>query len=167
MADDADDTNGTDGPGDGGSVPMVWALAVRAVELGPPFAELIVEIGPALFAAFVDNAVDSGFVLAAGEPPATTAVVELAGNALVRLVMVGGRQAWEPASDVLASPGWLTAAAGRRAVVVLVVPPGTWPPGLMDLDPAAGAALLTRSLESARAAGAVLHGTAGYRRQDD
>lgn len=68
---------------------------------------------------------------------------------------------------MLASPGWLTAAAGRRAVVVLVVPPGTWPPGLMDLDPAAGAMLLTRSLESARAAGAVLHGTVGYRRYED
>ncbi|MFC5663947.1 hypothetical protein ACFP3U_13250 [Kitasatospora misakiensis] len=162
----ADETDKTDGAGDDGRVPMVWALAVRAVAAGPPFAELIVEIGPELFDAFVDHVVDSGFVLAAGEPPATTAVVEVEGNVLTRLVLVGGRQAWEPASDVLASPGWQAAAAGRGTVVVLVVPPGTWPPGLMDLDPVAGAEALTRSLESARAAGAVLHGTAGYRRSD-
>ncbi|MFF2353421.1 hypothetical protein ACFVVL_26990 [Kitasatospora sp. NPDC058115] len=150
--------------GGGGTAPMVWALAVRATEAGPPFAELIVEIGPRLYGEFVESAVDSGFVLAAGEPPATTAVIGLRGAVLSRLVLVGGRQLWEPASEVRASPGWVAAAEGRGAVVVLVVPPGTWPPDLMDLDAERGAEALGRSLEAARTSGAVLHGTAGFAR---
>ncbi|MER7708078.1 hypothetical protein ABTX81_34970 [Kitasatospora sp. NPDC097605] len=151
-----------DEAGDGAAAPMVWALAVRATAAGPPFAELIVEIGPRLYGEFVESAVDSGFVLAAGEPPATTAVVGLRGDVLSRLVLVGGRQLWEPASEVRASPGWVAAAAGRALVVVLVVPPGTWPPDLMELDPAQGADVLGRSLEAARTSGAVLHGTAAF-----
>ncbi|MFF2659070.1 hypothetical protein ACFVUH_17090 [Kitasatospora sp. NPDC058032] len=151
-----------DEAGDGGSAPMVWALAVRATAAGPPYAELIVEIGPRLYEEFVESAVDSGFVLAAGEPPATTAVVGLRGRVLSRLVLVGGRQLWEPSSEVHASPGWVAAAEGRAVVVVLLVPPGTWPPDLMDLTPEQGAEVLGRSLEAARTAGAVLHGTAAY-----
>ncbi|MFE6871367.1 hypothetical protein ACFVFS_33030 [Kitasatospora sp. NPDC057692] len=161
---------GADGNGDGaggdGPAPMVWALAVRVVALGPPYAELIVELGPGLYEAFAENVLDSGFVLAAGDPPATTAVVEAGEDVLIRLVLVGGRQAWEPASEVRTSTGWQEAARGRNAVVVLVVPPGTWPPYLMDLDPREGAVALTRSLESARAAGEVLHGLARYARLD-
>ncbi|MFB6892048.1 hypothetical protein ACFCX4_22375 [Kitasatospora sp. NPDC056327] len=160
----ADGTAGADAAGDGGSAPMVWALAVRLVALGPPLAELIVEIAPRLYGDFAENALDSGFVLAAGDPPATTAVVGVRDSALTRLVLVGGRQSWEPGSEVRASPGWLAAADGRNAVAVLLVPPGTWPPDLMDLDPVEGTEALTRSLESARVTGAVLHGLAGYER---
>ncbi|MFF1909522.1 hypothetical protein [Kitasatospora sp. NPDC058218] len=140
--------------------PMVWALAVRETADGPPFAEVIVEVGPALHGELVENLVDSGFTLAAGEPPDTTAVVEVRGPLLARLVLVGGRQVWEPASPVEASAGWVSAAEDRGRVIVLVVPPGTWPPGLMSLAPQGRIELFTRSLEEARAAGRVLHGTA-------
>lgn len=139
---------------------MVWALAVRETADGPPFAEVIVEVGPALHGELVENLVDSGFTLAAGEPPDTTAVVEVRGPLLARLVLVGGRQVWEPASPVEASAGWVSAAEDRGRVIVLVVPPGTWPPGLMSLAPQGRIELFTRSLEEARAAGRVLHGTA-------
>ncbi|MEV6979144.1 hypothetical protein [Kitasatospora sp. NPDC093806] len=160
MADEAGGADGSDGPDDGERVPMVWALAVREAADGPPFAEVIVEIGPRLYRDFAEAALDSGFVLAAGPVPATTAVVQVRGATLARLVLVGGRQVWEPASEVALSPGWRAAAEGRRGAVVLVVPPGTWPAGLMELDPGEGAATFTRSLEQARTAGHVLHGLA-------
>ncbi|MGW6917619.1 hypothetical protein ACWGB8_27875 [Kitasatospora sp. NPDC054939] len=148
-------------------LPMVWALAVRETAEGVPLAEVIVEVGPVLHGELVEHAVDSGFVLAAGEPPETTAVVEVAGDRLMRLVLVGGRQVWEPATRVPASPGWLAAAGMRGAVAVIVVAPGTWPPDLMELEPAEQAAAFNRSLEEARTAGLVLHGTAGVREVSD
>ncbi|MEV0531893.1 hypothetical protein [Kitasatospora sp. NPDC050463] len=147
---------------DGGpeQAPMVWALAVRETADGPPLAEVIVEVGPALHGELVENLVDSGFTLAAGEPPDTTGVVEVRGPLLARLVLVGGRQVWEPASPVMASAGWVSAAENRGSAIVLVVPPGTWPPGLMSLAPQERIELFTRGLEEARAAGRVLHGAA-------
>ncbi|MFI6849516.1 hypothetical protein ACIBJD_33725 [Kitasatospora sp. NPDC050467] len=93
--------------------PMVWALAVRESAAGAPFAEVIVEVGPRLHGDLIENVVGSGFVLAAGEPPDTTAAVEMRGDRLARLVLVGGRQVWEPASPVVASAGWLSAAEAR------------------------------------------------------
>lgn len=138
---------------------MVWALAVRETAVGPPYAEVIVEVGPALHGDLAEQAVDSGFVLA-GDPPETTAVVEVRGGRLERLVLVGGRQVWEPASPVAASPGWLSAAGERGWAVVLLVAPGTWPPGLMELEPSERAAAFTRSLAEANATGLVLHGLA-------
>ncbi|MEV7782877.1 hypothetical protein [Kitasatospora sp. NPDC088351] len=141
--------------------PMVWALAVHPAEVGPPFAEAIVEVGPQLYGDLVEDVVNSGFVLAAGDPPATTGTVEVGGDRLVRLVLVGGRQVWEPASPVLVSSGWLSAARGRAGVVVIVVPPGTWPAGLMDLPLQDRIDAFTRSLEEARAAGRLLHGLVG------
>lgn len=140
--------------------PMVWALSVREVASGPPYAEAIVEVGPELHSWLVEGTMSSGFTLAAGEPPATTAVVEVRGHRLTRLVLVGGREVWEPASLVEVSPTWLSAAEGRAGVVVIVVPPGTWPPGLMDLPPHTRIDVFTRSLEDARTAGLVLHGMA-------
>ncbi|MBP0454024.1 hypothetical protein J5Y04_31455 [Kitasatospora sp. RG8] len=140
--------------------PMVWALAVRESAAGAPFAEVIVEVGPRLHGDLIENVVDSGFVLAAGDPPDTTAVVEMRGDLLARLVLVGGRQVWEPASPVVASSGWLSAAGARGGAVVMVVPPGTWPPGLMNLAPQERIDVFTRRLEEAREVGLVLHGIA-------
>ncbi|WP_395297955.1 hypothetical protein ACF9IK_34240 [Kitasatospora hibisci] len=150
------------GDGDDGAAraPMVWALAVREATDGLPFAEVIVEVGPRLHGELLENVVDSGFLLAAGDPPETTAVVEVRGPLLARLVLVGGRQIWEPASPVVASPGWLAAAGERQAVAVIVVPPGTWPPGLMSLPPQERIDAFTRSLEEAREDGQALHGAA-------
>ncbi|MET9402794.1 hypothetical protein [Kitasatospora sp. NPDC002965] len=141
-----------------GPAPMVWALAVHESAAGVPFAEVIVEIGPHLYGEFVESVVDSGFVLAAGEPPATTAVMEVRGSLLTRLVLIGGRQVWEPASEVRASPGWVSAAEGRGRVIVILVPPGTWPPDLMELGTEEGIGVFTRRLDEARAAGLLLHG---------
>ncbi|TYC76494.1 hypothetical protein [Streptomyces sp. CB01881] len=138
--------------------PMVWAFAVRE-SAGVLVAEAIVEVGARLHGELVVDAVDSGFVLAAGEPPATTGVVEVGAQRFERLVLVGGRQVWEPAAGVAVSPGWLAAAEGRGGVVVIVVPPGTWPAGLMSLEPQERVAAFTRSLEKARVAGRLLHGT--------
>ncbi|MEU6236589.1 hypothetical protein [Kitasatospora sp. NPDC047058] len=150
--------------GEARRAPMVWAFAVREVA-GGPLAEAIVEVGARLHGELVVDAVDSGFVLAAGEPPATTGVVELGGRRFERLVLVGGRQVWEPASGVAVSPGWLSAAEGRGGVAVIVVPPGTWPPGLMGLEPQEQIAAFTRSLEAARIAGLLLHGMVGVQKR--
>ncbi|MBD0694060.1 hypothetical protein [Streptomyces sp. CBMA123] len=152
MADERD--NGRD------RAPVVWALAVHESVQGPPFAELIVEVGEDLYAALVEAAVDSGFVLAAGEPPGTSAAVGVGGGRVERLELVGGRDVWEPGSRVEASPGWLAAAEDRGAVVVVIVPPGTWPPGLIELEPAERLDVFTRRLEQEVAAGRVLHGKA-------
>ncbi|MGW2248580.1 hypothetical protein ACWCXH_00035 [Kitasatospora sp. NPDC001660] len=146
-----------------GRMPVVWALAVREVADGPPLAEVVVEVGVGLHADLMANAVDSGFVLAAGEPPATSGAVEVGGGRMERLVLVGGREVWEPDALVAASPTWLAAAEGRGAAVVILVPPGTWPPGLMELEPQARLDVFTRRLEQARAEGRVLHGLASLR----
>ncbi|MQS16432.1 hypothetical protein F7Q99_30620 [Streptomyces kaniharaensis] len=140
--------------------PVVWALSVREAAEGQPVAELIVEVGARFHSDLLANAVDSGFVVAAGEPPATSGVVEVGGGRLERLVLVGGLQVWEPGSRVDVSPGWLAAAEGRGAVVVILVPPGTWPPGLIELAPQDPLDVFTQHLEHETAAGRVLHGMA-------
>ncbi|MGA5823496.1 hypothetical protein ACPC54_37235 [Kitasatospora sp. NPDC094028] len=140
--------------------PVVWALAVREAAQGPPFAEMIVEVGEDLYTDLVEAAAESGFTLAAGQPPDTSGVIEVGGGQVRRLVLVGGRQVWEPDTRVETSPGWTAAARGRAVAVVIVVPPGTWPPGLIELEPAARLALFARRLEQGIAAGEVLHGMA-------
>ncbi|WP_233289314.1 hypothetical protein [Kitasatospora sp. MBT63] len=72
-------------------------FVVREAAFGPPFAEALLEVGSPLYEDLAEDAVDSGFVVAAGEPPATTAAVHVRGDALVRLTLVGGRRTWEPA----------------------------------------------------------------------
>ncbi|MGW3042719.1 hypothetical protein ACWC9T_22365 [Kitasatospora sp. NPDC001159] len=142
---------------------MVWALAVHEAAQGPPFAELIMEVGADLYTDLVEAAVDSGFTLAAGEPPDTSGAVEVGDGRLKRLVLVGGRQTWEPDTRVEASPGWLAAAEGRGAVVVILVPPDTWPPGLIELEPTVRLDVFTRRFEEELTAGRVLHGTVSVR----
>lgn len=137
---------------------MVWAFVVRTAAFGPPFAEAVVEVGERLHGDLMADALDSGFVLAAGEPPRTTGTVEVGAGVLERLVLVGGRQVWEPSGAVGVSPGWRAAAEERGGVVVILVPPGTWPPGLMGLAPEERERAFTEALEEARTAGRVLHG---------
>ncbi|MFD9123393.1 hypothetical protein [Kitasatospora sp. NPDC059571] len=149
-----------DETGDRRAAPMVWALAVRETDDGGSVAEAIVEVGEDWHGELVVDAVDSGFALAVGEPPATTAVVEVRDGSFERLVLVGGRQVWEPQPSVEASGTWLAAAADRQGVLVIVVPPGTWPPGLMALEPLQQAEAFGRRLEEARLRGLVLQGTA-------
>ncbi|MFJ9448311.1 hypothetical protein ACIRRH_41845 [Kitasatospora sp. NPDC101235] len=139
--------------------PMVWALAVHEAAQGPPFAELIVEVGADLYTDLVEAAVDSGFTLAVGEPADTSGAVEIGDGCVKRLVLVGGRQTWEPDTRVEASPGWLTAAEGRGTAVVILVPPDTWPPGLIELEPEERLDVFTRRFEQEQRAGRVLHGT--------
>ncbi|MQS15574.1 hypothetical protein F7Q99_25705 [Streptomyces kaniharaensis] len=138
--------------------PMVWAFVVRAAAAGPPFAEAVVEVGERLYGDLVADALDSGFALAVGEPPLVTGTVELGAGRFERMVLVGGRQVWEPGLAVEVSPAWRAAAEVRGGVVVVIVPPGTWPLGLMDLDSAERERAFGEALEEARTAGQVLHG---------
>ncbi|MFJ9846260.1 hypothetical protein ACIRYZ_38640 [Kitasatospora sp. NPDC101155] len=142
---------------------MVWALVVREAAQGPPFAELIVEVGADLYTDLVEAALDSGFTLAAGAPPDTSGAVEVGEGRVKRLVLVGGRQMWEPDTRVETSPGWLAAAQGRSAAVVILVPPDTWPPGLIELAPEVRLDVFTRRFEQEQRAGRVLHGTVSVR----
>ncbi|MER7579623.1 hypothetical protein [Kitasatospora sp. NPDC097691] len=168
--------SGTDGGGAQG--PVVWALVVRHVAQGPPVAELIVQVGADLHTELVEAAVDSGFVVAAGEPPETTGAIEVADGRVARLVLVGGRQGWEPGSRVEVSPRWLAAAEERGEAVVVIVPPPTRSAGSVgsagsagsdepgepvESDPEARVDAFTRWLEAHRAAGRVLHGAVPVR----
>ncbi|MER7766748.1 hypothetical protein [Kitasatospora sp. NPDC096140] len=159
--------SGTDGGGAQG--PVVWALVVRHVAQGPPVAELIVQVGTDLHTELVEAAIDSGFVVAAGEPPVTTGAIEVADGRIERLVLVGGRQGWEPGSRVAVSTRWLTAAEERGEAVVVIVPPPTRPAGPDEsvepggADPGARVDAFTRWLEAHRAAGRVLHGAVPVR----
>ncbi|MFG3223755.1 hypothetical protein ACGF07_03070 [Kitasatospora sp. NPDC048194] len=154
----ADETND-----DRAQAPMVWALAVREAAQGPPLAELIVEVGDDLYAEFVEAAVDSGFTLAAGEPSVTSGAVEVGEGRVRRLVLVGGREIWEPDTRVEASPGWLAAAEGRGAAVLILVPPRTWPPGLVELGPEERLEVFNRQFDREQRAGRVLHGIVSVR----
>ncbi|WP_431683545.1 hypothetical protein [Kitasatospora sp. KL5] len=143
--------------------PMVWALVVREREDGETAAEVIVEVTRDRHADLVGDAVDSGFVLAAGNAPDTTAVVELHEGLVERLVLVGGRQAWEPQPQPVASGTWRAAAEHRGRVLVVIVPPGTWPTGTPGPAGQERMETFAAALEDARAQGAALHGTAALR----
>ncbi|MEE1782122.1 hypothetical protein PUR71_04140 [Streptomyces sp. SP17BM10] len=138
--------------------PVVWVLAVREAVDGPPFAELIVEVGAGLHADLAEAAVDSGFVVASGEPPGSSGVVEVGGGFMRRLVLVGGLRVWEPQAPLVLSPGWLAAAEERGGVLVMVVPPGTWPADVLTWPYLDREAVFARRLEDAWSAGLVLFG---------
>ncbi|RKT09309.1 hypothetical protein BX285_6395 [Streptomyces sp. 1114.5] len=144
---------------------MVWALAVHQVDQGRSFAELIVEVGSDLYPDLMEAALDSGFTLAAGEPPDTSGAVEVGEGRVKRLALVGGRQTWEPDTRVEASPGWLAAAEGRGTAVLILVPPDTWPPDLLELEPEERLDVFTRRFERELRAGRVLHGTVSVQRR--
>jgi hypothetical protein len=135
---------------------MVWALTVRETEDGDVVAELIVEVDADHYRALAVDAWESGFVSSVGDAPVTTGVVEVRGGMVERLVLVGGRQVWEPHPALEASPGWLSAAAEGGALVTVALP-GTWP-ALADLPPDRRADAFESSLEEASEIGMVLHG---------
>ncbi|GAA2740220.1 MULTISPECIES: hypothetical protein [Kitasatospora] len=125
----------------------------------PLFAEAIVEFDSERYPEFVADAMDSGLVLALGDPPATTAVVHVRGHRLTRLVLIGGRQVWEPTSPVELTDRWLEAAVADGEILLTVVPPGTWPAGMLELPPDARDRLFAAALQDAHESGLTLHGT--------
>ncbi|WP_345704072.1 hypothetical protein [Kitasatospora paranensis] len=135
---------------------MLWALAVRETEDGDVIAEVIIEVGEEDYGALAVDAWESGFVSSAGDAPVTTGVVRVRENRVAGLVLVGGRQVWEPFPAIEASPGWLSAAAEGGALVTLV-PPGTWP-HLAALPPDRRADAFESGLEEAQDRGMVLRG---------
>ncbi|GAA0704897.1 hypothetical protein GCM10010193_69900 [Kitasatospora atroaurantiaca] len=139
---------------------MHWAFVVRESATEVPFAEAIAEVDPSLHTQLRDDARDSGFTRAAGEPPPASAALHVHAGHLLKLVLVGGLQVWELDPPAPLSPGWLAAARVRDSAVVVIVPPGTWPPDLPDMAPAARVEAFTDRLEKAREAGHVLHATA-------
>ncbi|GAA2269271.1 hypothetical protein GCM10010430_63430 [Kitasatospora cystarginea] len=140
---------------------MLWAFVVRESTPGtPPSAEAIVEIGPAQYPQLLEDAMASGFTMAVGEPPLTTAEIHVRDGLLTELSLVGGHRVWEPAPPAPVSPEWVSAAVGRAGVLVILVPPGTWPEDARDLGPVDLAEAFTANLREARADGLVQHGAA-------
>lgn len=141
--------------------PLLWAFVIReSAPQSPPVAEAILEIGPSQHAQLLEDAMASGFTLAAGDPPPTTAEVHVHHGLLTELSLVGGHRVWQPAPPAPLSPEWLSAAQTRDSVVVIIVPPGTWPQSLPDTAPADLADVFTTNLQEARTNGLVQHGTA-------
>ncbi|MEV7175689.1 hypothetical protein [Kitasatospora sp. NPDC093679] len=134
-------------------------MAVLETDGGDLVAEVIVEVGEDHYTALAVDAWESGFVSSAAEAPVITGVVEVREGRFERLVLVGGRQVWEPQPAVRATPGWLSAAAAGGALVT-VVPPGTWPVDLGVLPPEHRAEVFEDSLTAARESGEVLQSVA-------
>lgn len=139
---------------------MLWALVVRETDDGGLEAEIVVEVDDGHWGGLATDAWESGF-LAAGGAPVSTGTVQVRGGRFVRLVLIGGREAWEPAPTMEAPEAWLSAAAEAGSVLVTVVAPGTWPPsGLADVAPDRRAQEFADRLDAARASGSVLQGMA-------
>ncbi|WP_159401104.1 hypothetical protein [Streptomyces sp. NRRL B-24484] len=145
--------------GAAGEGPVLWALVVRETDDGTLVAEIVVEVDEGHWGGLATDAWESGFV-AVGRPPATTGTVQVRGGRFVRLVLIGGREAWEPDPVMDAPAAWLEAAAEAGGVLVTVVPPGTWPTGLADVAPGRRAQEFADRLDEARAGGAALQGVA-------
>ena len=138
---------------------MSWVFAVREFDPGlPPFAEAIMEVAPDDHSRLLQDALDSGFALAIGDPPPATAELQLTDGRLTAVTLVGGHYVVRLGHPVQLSPAWLAAARERGTAIVVVVPPGTLPGD--ELDETARADALTTRLDKARAAGRVLHGAA-------
>ncbi|MER8188184.1 hypothetical protein [Kitasatospora sp. NPDC094015] len=152
--------------GRGVPAPVRWVFVVCEAVFGPPFAEAVLEVGTPLFEGLAADVVDTGFVVAAGEPPVTTAAVRVRGGALVGLVLVGGRRTWEPAEPAALSPGWLAAAGSRGGVVVVLAAPGTLPDPEQVATAEATKVAFSAALGEARAAGRLLHGMADLTVED-
>ncbi|SOB80751.1 hypothetical protein [Streptomyces sp. 1331.2] len=140
--------------------PIQWASALREAAEGAPFAELIVEVGTEFHPVLAEAVVDSGFGPSSEWPPDTSAAVEVADGLVRSLRFSDGRGGWEPHWRAEVTPDWLAAAEARSAVVVVLVPPGTWPPGLAQLEPGVRREEFARGLAEARSGGRVLHGMA-------
>ncbi|MGK4579500.1 hypothetical protein [Kitasatospora sp. HPMI-4] len=144
-----------------GPTPVLWAFVIRESSLGgPPTAEAVVEIGSSQYGQLLEDAMASGFTIAIDEPPPTTTEVHVRDGFLTELSMVGGHRLWEPAPPAPVSPEWLSAAEARDSVVIILVPPGTWPETTPGLAPDELAEAFTANLRDARADGMVQHGLA-------
>ncbi|MCU7820288.1 hypothetical protein [Kitasatospora sp. DSM 101779] len=142
-----------------GEGPVLWALVVRETGDGTAVAEVVVEVDAGHWGGLATDAWESGFV-AAGGLPVSTGTVQVRSGRFERLVLVGGREVWEP-SPVMETPqAWLSAAADNGGVVVTVVAPGTWPPDLADVPSGRRAQTFADWLDEVRASGAVLQGVA-------
>lgn len=139
---------------------MRIAFALREAAEGVPFAEAVVEVDADSYPVLLSQAQESGFVLATGEPPMTTAEVQVRSGLFTSLSMVGERQVWEMAPPAPVASAWTDAASLHGAAVVSILAPGTWPTDLADLSPEEAAARFSRRLDKARETGRMLHGAA-------
>ncbi|MEW1914077.1 hypothetical protein AB0442_37610 [Kitasatospora sp. NPDC085895] len=142
-----------------GEGPVLWALVVRETDDGSPVAEVVVEVDEGHWGGLATDAWESGF-MAVGGVPVSTGTVQVRSGRFERLVLVGGREVWEPTPVMETPPAWLSAAAGAGGVVVTVVAPGTWPPDLADVPPGRQAQAFADWLDEVRANGAALQGVA-------
>lgn len=144
-----------------GPTPMKIAFALREADGGVPFAEAVVEVDERSHPVLLDQAHESGFVLATGEqPPPTSAEVHVRGSRFTNLTMLGERQVWEMDPPAPVAGAWTDAAAHHGAAIVSIVAPGTWPADIADIPADDLAAWFARSLAEARETGRMLHGTA-------
>ncbi|TQF01117.1 hypothetical protein E6W39_01275 [Kitasatospora acidiphila] len=146
-------------------VAVLWAFVVREATQGSPFAQAFVEIEERRYGELLDDALSSGFELAGGDPPSTSAAVLVREEQLVELALAGGHRGWTTAEPPLLSADWLAAAASRQLVVVVLLPPGTMAqatgaPMPADPAPGIGADAFMGAVDRARSAGRVFHGIA-------
>ncbi|WP_431676086.1 hypothetical protein [Kitasatospora sp. KL5] len=142
-----------------GEEPVLWALVVRETDDGGMVAEIVVEVDAGHWGGLATDAWESGF-MAVGGAPVSTGTVQVRGGRFVRLVLVGGREVWEPRPAMEVPGAWLSAAARSGGVLVTVVAPGTWPPDLAGVAPGRRAQEFAEWLDEVRASGAVLQGVA-------
>ncbi|MGW0659459.1 hypothetical protein [Streptodolium elevatio] len=143
-----------------GATPMKIAFALRESGAEIPLPEAVVEVDTGSYPTLLNQAQESGFVPAFGEPPATSAEVQLRSGQFTSLLLLGERQIWEMDPPAPVASAWTDAAAHHGIAIVSVVPPGTWPSDITGLPPAEAAARFAHSLEQARDAHHLLHGTA-------
>ncbi|GAA1259162.1 hypothetical protein GCM10009665_56600 [Kitasatospora nipponensis] len=146
-------------------VAVLWAFVVREAPQGPPIAEMFVEIEERRYAELLEDALVSGFALATGEPPPTSAAVLVREGRLAELALAGGHRGWATAQPPSLSGEWLAAAADRRLVVVVLLPPGTMaraaePPAPDHAASGVAADAFMSAVEAARSVGRLFHGTA-------
>ncbi|MDH6144341.1 MULTISPECIES: hypothetical protein [Kitasatospora] len=144
---------------------VLWAFVVREATQGSPFAEAFVEIDERRYGELIDDALISGFELAVGDPPSTSAALLVREERLVELALAGGHRGWAMAEPPLLSADWLVAAAGRQLVVVVLLPPGTMAQAAeasmrADPAPAIGADAFMGAVDRARSAARLFHGIA-------
>lgn len=142
------------------------AFALREFAFGdaedrtPPVAEALLEAAAEDYPLLLDHAVESGFGLCLGEPPATTAQIHVHEGSFVALTLVGDRHAWGLPVPTELTPSWLTAAKVYGMVVVEILPPGTWPTCERGCSANERVRRFNAQLRFATENAAVLHGAA-------
>lgn len=105
---------------------VLWAFVVREATQGSPFAEAFVEIDERRYGELIDDALISGFELAVGDPPSTSAALLVREERLVELALAGGHRGWAMAEPPLLSADWLVAAAGGNSSWSSCSRPAPW-----------------------------------------